>query len=143
VPTEGLDPRQVALAFPSRDAPAGGYAIPGLLGLAFSPPYLHDGGVAVGIDSERQLGLPGTLLAGVVPDARNSLRAMVDRDLRARVVAANHASAALRRANVEGVGHAFWVDTAAGFTAAAQSALLDWLLAQPLSETAAVSDGGP
>ena len=142
VPTDGLDPEQVALALAAEGSP-GGYAVPGLLGLYWSPPYLHDGGAAVGADPTLQLGMPGTLLAGIMPDARNSLRALVDRDLRERVVAANHASAALRRFNVEGVGHEFWVDAAAGFSAAEQDALLGYLLALPLREEMAAPAGTP
>jgi hypothetical protein len=36
-----------------------------------------DGAVAVGLDVETQVGLPGTLLERVCPDPANSLRALV------------------------------------------------------------------
>lgn len=49
----------------------------------------------------------------------------MDRDLRARVVAAN---APLKRMNVEGVGHNYWVDARAGFSAEQQQALILYLL---------------
>jgi hypothetical protein len=100
----------------------GGFKVPGLAGLYWSAPYLHDGGVAVGTDL-RQVG------AGLPADPGNSLLALVDRALRARVVAANRASAALARVGVEGVGHEQWVDGPAGFDSADQRALIEYLLA--------------
>lgn len=106
----------------------GGYKVKGLVGLEWSAPYLHDGGVAVGSDSGEHVGIPGTFGRGVAPDARNSLRALFDRDLRRRVVAANAASPALVAAHVRGEGHDYWVDANAGFSATDQEALLDFLL---------------
>lgn len=105
----------------------GGYKTKGLIGLAWSAPYLHDGGVAVGPDPA-QLGLPGTLLAGVRPDPANSLRALLDRELRSRVVAANRAAGLEEAAKVSGEGHAHWVDAAAGYSTEEQGALVAWLL---------------
>ncbi len=102
--------------------------MPGLVGLAWSAPYLHDGGVAVGPDASRQLGVPGTWDAGIAPDAANSLRALVERDLRRRVVAADKASPRAALSHVTGEGHAFWVDAAAGYSAADQDALIAYLL---------------
>ena len=77
-PIEHLDGEQIRLACGFGDS-AGGYKVKGLVGMHWTPPYLHDGGVAVGPNME--LGLPGTLLGRVLPDSYNSLKAPVDRDL--------------------------------------------------------------
>jgi cytochrome c5 len=127
VPVADLDPQQIALAYGWPDSP-GGYKVPALVGLAVSAPYLHDGGVAVGADRDRK-GVAATLLQGIAPDPRESLRALVDRKIRADVVAANRASPRLQRMHVEGTGHAFWVDGGADFTGDDQEALLAFLLA--------------
>lgn len=127
VPTDHLDPEQVRLAWAHGGSP-GGYKVPGLLSVGWHAPYLHDGGVAVGPDPERNLGMAGTLLQGIPVDPANSLRALADRDLRRRVVAANDASAVLRAVRIRGIGHEFWVDSAAGFTAEEQDALIEYLL---------------
>lgn len=121
------DPRQTDLAFAKGHSP-GGYKVPGLLGLSWTAPYLHDGGVAAGKDASTQLGLPGTLGQGIPPDPENSLRALIDRELRKKVVSANRSSADLRSVHVQGIGHAFWVDEQAGYTAEEQQALVDFLL---------------
>jgi hypothetical protein len=128
VPTDGIDPGQVKLAFGFGDSP-GGYKVQGLMGLWWTAPYLHDGGVAVGPDAGHDLGVPGTLLKGVAPDPANSLRALVDRGLRAQVVAANRAHADLAAVRVEGAGHDFWADPPAGFTTRDQDDLIQYLLA--------------
>lgn len=111
------------------DSP-GGLKTAGLIGLYWSPPYLHDGGAAVGPDPSRHLGLPGTLLASpqVPPDPANSLRAVVDRELRGRVVEANRSDPNLLEMNVGGVGHEYWVDQPAGFSPEDQDALVKYLL---------------
>lgn len=127
IPLEGEALKQVQLGW-AHAGTEGGYKVPNLVGLAWSAPYLHDGGVAVGADPADQLGVPGTLDRGRAPDPRNSLRALVDRDLRGRVVTANRASPRARTARVTGEGHAFWVDAASGYTRADQDALLDYLL---------------
>ncbi|MDP4021809.1 cytochrome C oxidase Cbb3 [Methylobacterium sp. NEAU 140] len=127
IPLEGDRLAQVQLAW-GQAGTRGGYKVPNLVGLAWSAPYLHDAGVAVGPDAERQLGVPGTLGRGVAPDPANSLRALVDRDLRARVIAANRASATGRTARVTGEGHAYWADAGAGFSPADQGALVAYLL---------------
>lgn len=106
----------------------GGYKVQGLVGLEWSAPYLHDGGVAVGPDPVEHLGIPGTFGRDVRPDARNSLRALFDRRLRSRVVQANASVPALVAAHVSGEGHPYWVDAPAGFSAIDQEALLDFLL---------------
>ncbi len=127
VPTGNLDPGQIDLAW-ARHGSEGGYKVPALVGLYWSAPYLHDGGVAVGRNSQTQLGLPGTVQQNIMPDPANSLRALVDRGLRGQVVAANEASSALRRMNVQGIGHNYWVDSQAGFTDQEQRALIAYLL---------------
>jgi hypothetical protein len=127
VPVDQLDRQQIALAWAHRNS-GGGYKVPALVGLYWSAPYLHDGGVAVGASAESDLGIPGTLEQNKLPDPANSLRALLDRDLRARVIASNGASATLRRMNVQGTGHNFWADTQAGFTEEQQRALILYLL---------------
>lgn len=115
-----------------------GYKVPNLVGLAWTAPYLHDSGVAVGPDAEGQLGVPGTLYRGVAPDPANSLRALVDRDLRAKVIAANAASDTARIARVTGKGHAFWADAGSGVSPEDQRALIAYLLSvDRLTEPAA------
>lgn len=104
-----------------------GYKPPGLLGLWWRAPYLHDGGLAVG-PGEAIVGVGDTRALGLPIDPRGSLRALVDRDLRARVVAANRTDAARWDSHVRGVGHAFWVDPAAGFSPAEQRMLIEYLL---------------
>jgi hypothetical protein len=127
VPVSALDPGQIQLAFAQRGS-SGGYKVSGLLGLYWSAPYLHDGGVAVGPNAERQLGIPGTSLQRIPPDPSQSLRALVDRNLRARVISANDGNSDLRAVHVRGAGHEFWVDPEAGFGAEEQHALIVYLL---------------
>lgn len=122
-----LDEEQLKMGFAHGNS-KGGYKVKGLIGLSWTAPYLHDGGVAVGPDPNKDLGIPGTLMKGVKPDPVNSLRALIDRDLRNRVVAANRSSSALRDVHVSGTGHFFWVDDEAGFTEKEQQALVDYLL---------------
>lgn len=111
-----------------REGSQGGYKVPSLLGLSWTAPYLHDGGVAVGPDAGRDLGIPGTWQKGVSPDPLNSLKAMLDRKLRSRVLEANKADAALQTLHVTGEGHPFWVDEETGFTKEEQGALVRYLL---------------
>jgi len=99
-----------------------------LIGLHWTALYLHDGGVAVGPNPEKDLGVPGTLQRGVEPDPFHSLRALVDRRLRQKVIAANRASKDLQAMHVAGIGHEFWVDEAAGFTKEDQENLIHFLL---------------
>ena len=68
------------------------------------------------------------MFAGVRPDPANSLHAMLDRGLRARVVVANRAAELDEAAHASGAGHAQWVDAAAGLTAEDQSALVAFLM---------------
>lgn len=127
VPIATLDPKEIQLAF-AREGSRGGYKVAGLLGLYWSAPYLHDGGVAVGPNLELDLGVSGTLQRGVEPDAALSLHALFDRRLRARVVRANQADLRLRRMHVTGQGHEFWVDETAGFSLTDRAALVHYLL---------------
>jgi len=136
VPTAQLDPQQIQLAFAYGDTP-GGYKVSSLVGVYWSAPYLHDGGVAVGADAQTQLGIPGTLHRGILPDPVQSLRALLDRALRQRVVAANATAPGLQAMHVQGIGHAFWVDAEAGFTSEDQEALIQYVftLGQGLTPT--------
>lgn len=127
VPTDNLSKKQIRLAFAHGNSP-GGYKVPSLIGLYWTAPYLHDGGVAVGKNAKTQIGLPNTVLKGIRPDPRNSLRALIDRSLRAKVVRANQSSKSLQQTHVTGKGHAFWVDQESGFTKKQQEALITYLL---------------
>jgi len=125
VPLDGIDMDQVKLAYGWGNSP-GGYKVPALVGLYWTVPYLHDGGVAVGPKGE--LGVAATLKRGVLPDPMNSLKALLNRDLRKQVIDANHADESLRFQGVEGIGHEFWVDRAANFSEQDQKALILYLL---------------
>jgi hypothetical protein len=127
VPTNHLDPEQVKLSFAHGDS-AGGYKVKSLIGLYWTAPYLHDGGVAVGLKQDSQLGMAGTLMKGVMPDPENSLKALIDKELREKVISANQASKELQEAHVQGIGHEYWVDKTNGFTATEQGALIKYLL---------------
>ncbi|WP_139490374.1 electron transport protein [Brevibacillus dissolubilis] len=127
VPSDFIDPEQVKLAYAQGNSP-GGYKVKGLIGLAVSAPYLHDSGVAVGKDINTQLGVANTVNKNIPVDPANSLRAMVDRDLRTKVIASNQADPDLRYVHVTGQGHEFWVDEKAGFTKAEQDALVRYLM---------------
>jgi cytochrome c5 len=135
VPTEGIS-RQPNL-LPDGLLPNGGYKTPSLLGLYLTAPYLHEGGVAVrkGALAVREdgsyqvsdvsgLGLSETLSRGILPDAASSLRALIDRDLRQKVVATNQANPALKVSNLDGTGHEFYIDGAKQ-----QADLVNFLLA--------------
>ncbi len=140
VPTNGISNSPTTL--PTGLLPDGGYKTTSLRGLYLSAPYLHDGGVAVRagalqvssngsftVVDPRGLGLPGTLSKGKPADSASSLRALLDRQLRAQVVAANKAYPPLVRSNLDGTGHAFYVDQAAGYTPAQQTDLINFMLA--------------
>jgi hypothetical protein len=60
----------------------------------------------------------------MLPDAASSLRALIDRDLRQKVVATNQANPALKVSNLDGTGHEFYVDGAKQ-----QADLVNFLLA--------------
>ena len=139
VPVPIPDEGQLKLAW-AHNQTQGGYKVPGLIGLAWTAPYLHDGGVAVGPDPERRAGVAATVLSGVAPDPRNSLRALVDRELRREVTEANRQAPGLVQARVSGEGHAFWADREAGYTEAERDALLDYLLSLDRPQVAAASD---
>ncbi|HEY9873737.1 MAG TPA: hypothetical protein V6D12_09880 [Candidatus Obscuribacterales bacterium] len=139
VPTDITPQRSQELSLGINN-PAGGYKVPSLIGLAVTAPYLHDGGVAAGsealkankkgysIGDRHQLGMAGTLLQGNLPDPSASLRVLVDRKLRKATVAANRANPDLQKANVDGSGHAYWVDKKAGFSTQDQTDLIQFLL---------------
>ncbi len=127
---------------PGLDPDVGGYKASGLLGVYLKAPYLHDAGVAVGSDAIRvrddgsweivdveRIGVSGTLKASQPISAAHSLRALLDRDLRAIVTANNQADPDLVRTHTEGVGHEFFVDPTAGFTYPEQTELISFLLA--------------
>jgi len=137
VPLSGERLAQVQLAW-GQGGTAGGYKVPNLVGLAWTAPYLHDSGIAVGPDPATQLGVPGTLYRGIAPDPSNSLRSLVDRDLRSKVIAANKSSDTARIARVTGEGHAYWADAGAGVSRPEQDALIAYLLSiDTLTEPAA------
>lgn len=140
IPTDGISASPTTL--PNGILPDGGYKTMSLRGLYLSAPYLHDGGVAVRAGTFQSgpqgrffvadptgLGLPGTLGQGKPADSASSLRALVDRRLRRRVITANQANPGLKRSNLDGTGHEFFVDEAAGFTPAQQTDLVNFLLA--------------
>ncbi|MCA1991302.1 MAG: hypothetical protein LDL41_04530 [Coleofasciculus sp. S288] len=139
IPTDITPQEDIELAY-AQSNPAGGFKVPNLIGLYLTAPYLHDGGVAASSEALQQdedgfkvanpdqLGLPGTLLKGVKPDASASLRVLVDRNLREDAIAANRADERLQRVNVEGIGHNYWVDRQAGFTTQDQTDLIQFLL---------------
>lgn len=140
VPTAGITKSPTTL--PKGILPDGGYKTTSLLRLYFSAPYLHDSGVAVRKDSlkvnpdgsftvvnTKGLGLPGTLSQGLSADSSKSLRALLDRKLRTKVVAANKTDSGLVANNLDGTGHEFYVDQPAGFTNIQQTDLINFLMA--------------
>ncbi|MEH1853519.1 MAG: hypothetical protein V7L11_18040 [Nostoc sp.] len=140
VPTQGISDTPTTL--PKGILPKGGYKTTTLRGLYASAPYLHDGGAAVRAGSlkfdsngcftvfnKSGLGLSGTLSLGIPADPASSLRALVDRDLRALVIKANKANPSLVRSNLDGTGHDFYVDRQAGFNSNQQADLINFLLA--------------
>ncbi|MDP8964990.1 MAG: hypothetical protein M3O33_13625 [Cyanobacteriota bacterium] len=139
VPTDITPKRVQELAFAINN-PAGGYKVPSLIGLHVTAPYLHDGGVAASSEALKrddkgftvanpdQLGMAGTLLKNIQPDPSASLRVLLDRKLRKPTVAANRANPDLQRSNVDGSGHAYWVDTKAGYAVQDQTDLIQFLL---------------
>lgn len=139
VPTDITPKRVQELAFAINN-PAGGYKVPSLIGLHVTAPYLHDGGVAASSEALKQdkkgfsvanpdqLGMVGTLLKNIQPDPSASLRVLLDRKLRKPTVAANRANLNLQRSNVDGSGHAYWVDAKAGYTVQDQTDLIQFLL---------------
>ncbi|MCC5608262.1 hypothetical protein LC612_16070 [Nostoc sp. CHAB 5834] len=140
VPTQGISDTPTTL--PKGILPKGGYKTNSLRGLYLSAPYLHDGGVAVRAGSlkvnsdgnftvvnKTGLGLSGTLSQGIPADPASSLRALIDRKLRALVVKANKVNPSLVRSNLDGTGHDFYVDKQAGFNSNQQADLINFLLA--------------
>jgi len=128
VPIDYIEPEQIILGWAHGES-GGGYKVPPLVALLWSAPYLHDGGVAVGQNAEMDVGLPHTLLAGKPADPVNSLRALIDRQVRQRVVNANRAVPSLGEMHITGEGHEHWVDAESGFSPQDQAALIQFLLA--------------
>jgi cytochrome c5 len=140
VPTDITPEEDIQLAYAQSD-PAGGYKVIKLIGTYLHAPYLHDGGVAASatalaqeedgwysIAEPDQIGMVGTFMQGIKPDAAASLRMLVDRTLREPMVTANKANADLQRSNVSGQGHEYWVDKQAGFAPQDQTDLVNFLL---------------
>jgi hypothetical protein len=139
VPTDITPQRSRELAYAISD-PGGGYKVPSLIGLSVTAPYLHNGGVAASSDALKRdedgfsvanrdrLGMAGTLLKAIQPDPSASLRVLLDRNLRQPTIAANRANTDLQRANVDGSGHAYWVDAEAGYNTQEQTDLIEFLL---------------
>jgi mono/diheme cytochrome c family protein len=140
VPTD-ITPQKVQELAYAINNPLGGYKVPSLVGLYVTAPYLHDGGAAAGaeafqpdetgryqVTNPEQLGLGGTVGQTIYPDPAASLRVLVDRQLREAVVNANRNNPDLQITNVDGSGHAYWVDEDAGFTAQDQTDLIQFLL---------------
>ena len=139
VPTKSIASSPTSL--PEGLLPDGGYKTTSLRGVYSSPPYLHDSGVAVragaiAVDQDQititdpsGLGLTGTLSQGLPANAANSLRALVDRDLRRQVIATNKADPRLASSNLDGTGHRFYVDRKAGYSSKDQTDLVNFLLA--------------
>lgn len=126
---------------PGLDQLTGGYKTTALRGVYLNAPYLHDIGVAVGPNAiavnldgsytvldESLCGVTNTRKIAESVSAANSLRALVDRDLRSICVANNQADPDLVRSNIVGVGHDFYVDPQSGFTYQQQSDLIAFLL---------------
>jgi cytochrome c5 len=147
LPTRGYSPSPTSLV--DGLEPSGGYKTPTLRGLYISAPYLHDGGVAVAPNAlvagpggwfvpaevvdgvPVGLGLPYTLQQALPADPTNSLRALVDRNVRGYVVAVNEGynDGTLDLINVQGVGHPFYVDAESGATVEQQTDLINFMLA--------------
>lgn len=139
IPTDITPKRSQELAF-AMNNPAGGYKVPSLIGLAVTAPYLHDGGVAAsaealqknekgfGVADSEQMGMTGTLLKNILPDASASLRVLLDRQLREVAVTANRKNPDLQQANIDGSGHNYWVDPQSGYTPQQQTDLIQFLL---------------
>lgn len=104
-----------------------GVSVPGLTGLQWSAPYLSDGGVSVSGDGIRH-GIPDTLLVHVPADPRQSLRALLDRGERERVIMGNRSDIATTSMQISGDGHLYWIDAQAGFSKEDQEAIIHFLL---------------
>jgi hypothetical protein len=136
---EDITPEQTRRLAYAQDG-AGGYKVQSLVGLAYDAPYLHDGGVAAGsggvvkddsgcyeIKDVSQLGWTGLMLQNIAPDARASLFALIDRDIRTGIISGN-SDPRLKRSHVSGRGHNFWIDRQAGFSCLDQNSAVEFLL---------------
>ncbi|MBD2460325.1 hypothetical protein H6G89_04640 [Oscillatoria sp. FACHB-1407] len=140
VPMNITSARSLEVAFAQNNS-GGGYKVQNLIGLYLTAPYLHDGGVAASADAlepqedgyyrvtnPNRIGLAGTWMQRVEADPEASLRVLVDRQLREEAIAANRANLDLQMIHADGSGHEYWVDRETGFTAQAQSDLIQFLL---------------
>lgn len=123
------NPDQIKLSFAHGNS-KGGYKVPSLKGLYWRAPYLHDAGVSVGANVKEDIGVTETLLKNKKPDPFNSLRALIDQNLRQKVIKANQRSLELQKMHVQGIGHTFWVDATTGFSKAEQDALIEYLMSK-------------
>lgn len=78
--------------------------------------HSRDIGARLTVVNFDQVGMAGTLLKGIQPDPIASLRVLLDRKLRERAIAVNQLNPDLQQSNVDGSGHAYWVDAKADFT---------------------------
>jgi Di-haem oxidoreductase, putative peroxidase len=140
VPTEITPEHVIKLAY-GIDNSEGGYKVASTIGLHVTAPYLHDGGVAASaIALEQQddgfyrvakpdeIGMAGTLMRQIPPDPASSLRVLLDRDLRKEAILSNRQDPRLQKSNVEGIGHEYWIDKQAGFSAEEQNSSIEFLL---------------
>jgi hypothetical protein len=119
VPFDHLDMDEVKMAYVQDKRGEGGFKVRGLIGLWWTPPYLYDlydGCIAAGPDLDEHVGIPGTLPIGIKPDPMNSLRALIDGNLRQPVIEATVNSEPVQLTKVTGTGHEYWVDKEAGYT---------------------------
>ena len=125
VPTADLDPQQLALAW--AHGTEGGYKVPALRGLYWSAPYLHDG--SVGISARPVRGPAGeTIQSGVSGfDPKESLRALIDREIRSSLQANYIVMPDRMRTHMTGQGHEFWIDKESGHTSEDQDAVIAYL----------------
>ncbi|WP_246031829.1 di-heme oxidoredictase family protein [Salibacterium salarium] len=127
IPSNNFSKKDVELGF-AHHGSDGGYKVKGLAGVYWQAPYLHDGGVAVGPDEDKDIGIPGTLNKGINADPYTSMKAMVNESLRMKVIEANQSSEELRNLDINGEGHSYWVDEKRGFTSEEQHALIEYVL---------------
>lgn len=64
----------------------------------------------------------------ILPDPASSLRVLVDRDLRKEAILSNRQDPRLQKSHVEGIGHEYWIDKQAGFSAEEQNSAIEFLL---------------
>ncbi|MGL5871777.1 MAG: hypothetical protein ACRC2R_05310, partial [Xenococcaceae cyanobacterium] len=140
IPTKITPEHVIKLAY-GIDNSEGGYKVASAIGLHVTAPYLHDGGVAASADALKQkedgfyrvakpeeMGMAGTLMHQILPDPASSLRVLIDRDLRKEAISSNRQDPRLQKSHVEGIGHEYWIDKQAGFSAEEQNSAIEFLL---------------